>query len=75
MVTAPRAACRCRESRPGHDAGVRAAWTGLDGEACHGSLTGSRRCFQHELDHLDGIVTLMRIDEAQRAKLELEYAP
>jgi peptide deformylase len=30
-------------------------------------------CIQHEIDHLDGVVTFDRVDPAQRAKLEAEY--
>ncbi|MWD26945.1 peptide deformylase [Aquicoccus sp. SCR17] len=32
------------------------------------------RCIQHEIDHLDGIVTLDRVDAEMRAELLAEYA-
>jgi peptide deformylase len=50
------------------------SWVGLDGETMSGKFDGfEARCIQHEMDHLDGIVTLLRIDPGQRAKLEAEY--
>lgn len=38
---------------------LRLGWTGLDGTAQEAELTGfAAICAQHEIDHLDGIVTL-----------------
>lgn len=49
---------------------VRMVWTDLDGVVHDAWLTGfAALCAQHELDHLDGIVTLDRVDDAQRAAL------
>jgi peptide deformylase len=49
-------------------------WVDLDGAAQSAELTGvAALCAQHEVDHLDGIVTLDRVDEAQRANLISEY--
>ena len=42
----------------------------LDGSVTAERLTGfAALCVQHETDHLDGIVTLDRIDAAERARL------
>ncbi|SLN44698.1 peptide deformylase [Roseisalinus antarcticus] len=47
---------------------VRMRWTDLDGRACDEVLEGAAaRCAQHELDHLDGIVTLDRLSPEARA--------
>ena len=43
-------------------------WHDLDGLGHAARLTGfAALCAQHELDHLDGIVTLDRVDDATRA--------
>lgn len=53
---------------------VRMVWTGLDGVKQEQDLTGfAALCAQHEVDHLDGIVTLDRVDATQRAALLAEY--
>ena len=50
-------------------------WTGLDGVAHEETLTGfAAACAQHELDHLDGIVTFDRVSAEGRAELEVAYA-
>jgi len=55
---------------------IRAGWTDLDGERHEADLTGAAaRIFQHELDHLDGIVTLDRLAPEARAEALAEYAP
>ncbi|MEM8654548.1 MAG: peptide deformylase [Pseudomonadota bacterium] len=47
---------------------VRMVWTDLDGVVHDDWLTGfAALCAQHELDHLDGILTLDHLDDAQRA--------
>ncbi|WP_299548802.1 peptide deformylase [uncultured Tateyamaria sp.] len=49
---------------------VRMVWTDLDGVVQEQWLTGfAALCAQHELDHLDGIVTLDRVDDAQRSTI------
>lgn len=49
---------------------VRMVWTDLDGTVHDTWLTGfAALCAQHELDHLDGILTLDRVDDAQRAAI------
>ena len=61
-------------ARVSRSAGVRMRWVDLDGAAQSAELTGfAALCAQHEVDHLDGIVTLDRVDEAQRANLISEY--
>ena len=53
---------------------VRMRWTDLDGCPKNAELTGfAALCAQHEMNHLDGIVTLDRVDDAQRATLISEY--
>lgn len=50
-------------------------WTDLDGTRRREVLSGiSAVCAQHEIDHLDGMVTLNRIDAEQRAELEAAYS-
>lgn len=52
---------------------VRVRWTGLDGAARDEVLTGfAAICAQHEIDHLDGILTLDRIGPEARAVAEAE---
>ena len=55
---------------------VTVRWTTLEGETREEVLTGfDAICAQHELDHLDGVVTLDRIRPEARAELEAVYAP
>tara|TARA_R110000787_G_scaffold46226_9_gene112332 strand:- start:1062 stop:1556 length:495 start_codon:yes stop_codon:yes gene_type:complete len=59
-------------SRP---ARVQMVWTGLNGGRYVQSFTGfAAACVQHELDHLDGVVTFDHLDAETRAGLEAEYA-
>jgi peptide deformylase len=49
---------------------MRLSWTGLDGKRVEDVLTGfAAICAQHELDHLDGIVTLDRLSPETRAEV------
>lgn len=49
-------------------------WTDGDGALQRQKLEGGEaRIAQHELDHLDGIVTFQRLDDAARLKAENEY--
>ena len=58
-------------SRP---AQVRMVWTGLNGERYVQSFTGfAAACVQHELDHLDGVVTFDHLDEETRAQKVAAY--
>ena len=51
-------------------------WTGLDGATQEADLTGfDAICAQHEIDHLDGIVTLDRLSPEDREKALMEYRP
>lgn len=53
---------------------IRLAWTDLEGQRQERGLTGfAALCAQHEFDHLEGIVTLDRVDRRQRARLLAEY--
>lgn len=55
---------------------VHMRWTDLDGAAQEAIFTGfAAACVQHEADHLDGIVTLDRIDPATRSRLEAACRP
>ena len=59
-------------SRP---AQVQMVWTGLNGARFVQSFSGfAAACVQHELDHLDGVVTFDHLDADTRAALEAEYA-
>jgi peptide deformylase len=59
-------------SRP---AQVQMVWIGLNGGRFVQSFTGfAAACVQHEIDHLDGIVTFDHLDAQTRAALEAEYA-
>lgn len=59
-------------SRP---AQVQMAWTGLNGARFDQSFSGfAAACVQHEMDHLDGVVTFDHLDVALRMRLEAEYA-
>jgi peptide deformylase len=52
-------------------AGVTLAWRDLEGQPHSARLTGfAARCAQHEADHLDGVLTLDRLDPGQLAALE-----
>lgn len=56
-------------------AAIRAAWTRPDGHRQEDRLTGAEaRIFQHELDHLDGLVTFDRLAPDARAAALAEYA-
>lgn len=49
---------------------VHMRWTDLDGQARDEDLAGfAATCAQHEVDHLDGIVTLDRLDRDTRLAL------
>jgi len=53
---------------------VTLAYTDAAGRQRETRLTGfAAACAQHELDHLDGIVTFDRVDADQRAALEAAY--
>ena len=53
---------------------IRLRWTDLGGALHEADLTGFHAiCAQHEIDHLDGIVTLDRLSPEARAKAEAEY--
>lgn len=53
---------------------VRMRWRDLEGVAQTAVLDDfAAACVQHETDHLDGIVTLMRIAPEARARAEAEY--
>ncbi len=48
-------------------------WTAPDGAIAAQKLSGFRAiCAQHEIDHLDGILTLDRLDADARARAEAE---
>jgi peptide deformylase len=58
-------------SRP---ARVQMVWTGLNGARFVQSFEGfGAVCVQHELDHLDGVVTFDHLDAETRAALIAEY--
>lgn len=58
-------------SRP---AKVRVSWTGLSGGRFSQVFDGfAAVCVQHEIDHLNGIVTFDRLSEAARAKALKDY--
>jgi peptide deformylase len=58
-------------SRP---AQVQMTWTGLNGGRFVQSFTGfGAVCVQHEIDHLDGVVTFDHLDPVARAAIEAEY--
>jgi peptide deformylase len=53
---------------------VQMMWTGLNGGRFVQSFDGfAAVCVQHELDHLDGVVTFDHLDAVTRAQLELDY--
>ncbi|QFT57841.1 Peptide deformylase 1 [Sulfitobacter sp. THAF37] len=54
---------------------VQMVWTGLNGGRFVQSFDGfAAVCVQHELDHLDGVVTFDHLDPDARAALMAEYA-
>ncbi|WP_299566394.1 peptide deformylase [uncultured Sulfitobacter sp.] len=58
-------------SRPSQ---VQMVWTGLNGARFVQSFEGfGAVCVQHELDHLDGVVTFDHLDADTRAALEAVY--
>lgn len=53
---------------------IEVEYTGRDGQQCKQELTDFvARIFQHELDHLDGIVFLDRVETTQDLITEREY--
>ncbi|SNS88742.1 peptide deformylase [Tropicimonas sediminicola] len=61
-----------RVERP---AQIHMTWTDIDGRAQEADLEGfAAICAQHEVDHLDGIVTLDRLDRQTRQALIEEYS-
>ncbi|MDP2063546.1 MAG: peptide deformylase [Phaeovulum sp.] len=53
---------------------VRMRWSDLEGVAHEAVLEDfAAACVQHETDHLDGVVTLMRLAPEARARSEAEY--
>ncbi|MEL6452413.1 MAG: peptide deformylase [Pseudomonadota bacterium] len=53
---------------------VRMVWTDLDGVVQEAELTGfAALCAQHEIDHLDGLMTLDRLADADRDRLLAAY--
>lgn len=53
---------------------IEVEYTGRDGQLHHQHLTGFvARIFQHELDHLDGIVFLDRVETTHEMITEREY--
>ena len=62
------------EARVNRPESIRMQWTDLSGTSREADLTGfAALCAQHELDHLDGIVTLDRVDATQRADILAAY--
>lgn len=54
---------------------VHLVWTALDGRRMSQVFDGfEAACVQHELDHLNGIVTLDHLSPERRAQVEAEYA-
>ncbi len=50
---------------------ARMRWVDLDGSVCEETFTGfAAICAQHEFDHLNGVLTLDRLDPAARALAE-----
>ena len=57
-------------------AAVTVQWTSETGEIHMNDFDGAEaRVVQHEMDHLNGVVTLDHISDAQRAALLADYAP
>ncbi len=62
------------EAQVSRPARVSMVWTDLGGIVHEQDLSGFvALCAQHELDHLDGIVTLDRVDAAQRSEILAAY--
>lgn len=62
------------EARVSRPDSIRMVWSDLGGIVQEADLTGfAALCAQHELDHLDGIVTLDRVEDAQRADILSAY--
>ncbi|MDV7142037.1 peptide deformylase [Tropicimonas sp. TH_r6] len=62
------------EARVERPAQIHMRWTAIDGSPQEEDLHGfAAICAQHELDHLDGIITLDRIDRQTRLALIEEY--
>ncbi len=56
-------------------AALRLEWTTLEGERVVAQLDGPKaRIALHEIDHLDGVVTLDRLSPDARARAEADYA-
>ena len=54
---------------------VRLSWTDRSGAACSGWFEGfDAACVQHEMDHLEGRVTLDHLSDGARARVLAEYA-
>jgi len=54
---------------------IKLRWLGLDGAPDDREFTGfEATCIQHEMDHLEGIVTLDRVGPEARARLRRDYA-
>lgn len=54
---------------------VRVTWTRLDGQPESARFEGlAARCVQHEIDHLNGVVTLDHLGPEERKGLEGEYS-
>lgn len=50
-------------------------WTNLDGAQHEGALEGfDAVCAQHEMDHLDGVMTLDRLEGDERARVLRAYS-
>lgn len=50
-------------------------WYGMDGTQAMRRFGGfAAACLQHEMDHLDGVVTFDHMDPDRRAMLEADYA-
>ncbi|VDC26093.1 peptide deformylase [Pseudogemmobacter humi] len=59
----------------GRATAIRLGWSDPEGRAYQAELTGiAAICAQHEMDHLDGILTLDRLAPADRALAEQEIA-
>jgi len=58
-------------SRPSR---VQMVWTSLEGARYVQSFEGfAAACAQHELDHLDGVITFDHLDAVARSAIEAEY--
>ena len=63
------------EAEVARSAGIEVGWHDLDGARHVRRFDGfAAICIQHEIDHLDGIVTLDRVAPEARAVLEAAYA-